>query len=91
MSSGYTERIVGYVSGSSLINNNFALSTMNVLGNTGDGRAGIGKSDAQLKTQSTYSGAASGDGAGGLGWLFDGANPSWKMPVGGGYPILYWQ
>jgi len=53
---------------------------------------GVDRSDAQLKTQSTYSDAINGNGLGGLGWKFgnDDDNP-WQMPVGGGYPIFYWQ
>ena len=53
---------------------------------------GTGKTNTQLKTQTTYSNAVNGDGLGGLGWKFgiNDDNP-WKMPVGDGYPILYWQ
>ena len=52
----------------------------------------LSKTDAQLRQQSTYSDAIIGDGLGGLGWKF-GSNETnpWKMPSGGGYPILYWQ
>ena len=79
--------------------NNFALNTMTAGGNaqfdTTDTTAhGVSKTDAQLKTQSTYSNTVNGDGLGGLGWDFDGDldnDPVWKMPNGGGYPILYWQ
>ena len=80
------------------IYNNFALSTMTDSGNAKfypEGISihnGVSKTDAQLKTQDTYSGAINGDGLGGLGWKFgtNDDNP-WKMPSGGGYPILYWQ
>jgi hypothetical protein len=53
---------------------------------------GIDRSEGQLKTAATYSDAVNGNGLGGLGWLFgnDDEHP-WKMPDGGGYPILYWQ
>jgi len=79
------------------ISNNFALDIMTDPGaakfiTVNTMRQGVSKTDAQLRTQSTYSGAVSGDGAGGLGWGFgsDDDNP-WKMPFGRGYPILYWQ
>jgi hypothetical protein len=47
---------------------------------------------AQLQTRATYESAINGDGLGGLDWQFgnDSVHP-WKMPEGGGYPILYWQ
>ncbi len=50
---------------------------------------GISKTDAELRTEIIYSRSIT---LGGLGWKFgnDDDNP-WKMPVGGGYPILYWQ
>jgi len=87
----YAGCIVGYIdntNGTNKITNNFALSTMTVTGDQSYGNSGVGKTDAQLKTQSTYSGAVSGDGLGGLGWDF---GTTWKMPAGGGYPVLYWQ
>jgi len=90
-------RIVGYIKDEdvSLISNNFALDTMQAADSpfyTDQMNHGISKTDAQLKTQSTYSGAINGDGLGGLGWKF-GSNDAapWKMPAGGGYPIFYWQ
>ena len=91
----YAGRIVGNISGSLTISNNFALNTMIATDkafNTDMAYHGVDKIDAQLRTQITYSGAINGDGLGGLGWKFgnDDANP-WKMPDGGGYPILYWQ
>ena len=54
---------------------------------------GVTKTDAQLKAQTTYSGAINGDGLGGLGWTFGSTDDApWKMPAGGtGYPIFYWQ
>jgi hypothetical protein len=61
--------------------------------NTNTQSHGISKTEAELKTQATYSGVVSGNGYGGLGWNFgsDADNP-WKMPAAGtGYPILYWQ
>jgi len=78
--------------------NNFALETMYAGGsagfsNTADTRLnGVAKTDAQLKRQSAYSDDAEGGAAGGLGWKFgtDDESP-WKMPAGGGYPVLYWQ
>jgi len=103
-SAGFAGRIVGIISedfGSSIMSNNFALDNMVA---TGDGKFvttdidsyGVSKTDAQLKTQSTYSNGADATGLGqgdtGLGWTFgnDDAHP-WKMPAGGGYPVLYWQ
>jgi hypothetical protein len=91
-------RIIGRLSGSNLtVNNNFALNTMIAVGgsfNTSDTAShGTSKTDAQLRTRSTYENAIIGNGLGGLGWLFgnDDEHP-WKMPSGGtGYPILYWQ
>jgi len=96
----YTGRIVGYNSGNytPTIANNFALTDMKATGaafNTTAINHGIDKTDVQLQTKETYSGAVdpSGLGNGGLGWKFDGNNDDapWKMPAGGGYPILYWQ
>ena len=75
------------------ISNNFALSNMAATGATFNAAGyGISKTDVELKMQTTYSDPINGDGLGGLGWKFgnDDDNP-WKMPVGGGYPILYWQ
>ena len=95
---GGAGRIAGYIDtgNSPAVSNNFTLDTMIATGsaplNTGSSYHGVSKTDAQLKTQSTYSGAINSDGLGGLGWKFgsDDDNP-WKMPSGGGYPILYWQ
>jgi len=54
-------------------------------------RHSVGKTDAQLRQQSTYSGAVSGNGLGGLGWGFgfNDASP-WGI-VSGEYPFLYWE
>jgi hypothetical protein len=55
---------------------------------------GINKSDNDLKSQSTYSNAISGDGLGGLGWKFGYDNESpwvWGVFDGYPYPALYWQ
>jgi len=86
----YAGRVAGYVLGGITVSNNFALSTMTVTGSGGNN--GTTKTLTELRTQSTYSDPVNGDGLGGLGWKFgnDDANP-WKMPAGGGYPILYWQ
>ena len=96
INAGHAGRIVAYGS-SGPISNNFATNTMAATGtgqfNTSDLRFyGVSKTDEELQTQSTYSDPPVGDGQGGLGWKFgnDDANP-WKMPAGGGYPILYWQ
>ena|GEM_PF-993969 len=93
--SGYAGRIAGSFSGVVTIRNNFALNTMTATGAVFDVRYinyGVDKTDGELRAQSTYSAAPAGDGGNGLGWAFgnDDANP-WKMPAGGGYPILYWQ
>jgi hypothetical protein len=46
-------------------------------------RHGVGKLDADLKRQTTYSNE--------LGWAFGGGDTTpWLMPAGD-YPILYWQ
>jgi len=80
------------VGAGSTISNNFALSTMAITGDQSSSSNGVDKSLADLKTQATYSDPVNGDGLGGLGWAFgnDDDHP-WKMPAGGGYPILYWQ
>jgi hypothetical protein len=82
---------VNRITGTSTVLNNFALDTMTVTGTTA-GSAGTSKTDAELKTQATYSDAINGDGLGGLGWKFgnDDDNP-WKIDEGNGYPYLYWQ
>lgn len=91
-------RIVGYVfyPGFSIISNNFALKDM-----IADGIAkfddkdeqlyGVGKSDGDLKKQTTYSAPINGNGLGGLGWKFGGSDASpWRMPTND-YPMLYWE
>jgi len=88
-------RVAGYITSDSSVSNNFALDTMQAVDSPfsiDPGNHGVSKTDAQLKTQSTYSGDINGDGSGGLGWKF-GYNDDapWKMPAGGGYPIFYWQ
>jgi len=96
--SSYASRISISSSVNSSISNNFALETMTATGaefNTDPTYHGISKTDAQLRTRSTYEDATYGDGDGGLGWKFgnDDENP-WKMPPAGSdypYPILYWQ
>jgi len=97
----YAGRIVGdiaYPDVSSISSNNFAFDIMDASGFaqfeniTNTSLHGTDKTDVQLKTQTTYSGDINGDGLGGLGWRFgNDANNPWKMPAGGGYPILYWQ
>ena len=84
--------MAGYINNVVTISNNFALIGMTVTGDTSMADSGVDKTDDDFKDQSTYSAAVNGDGLGGLGWRFgnDDANP-WKMPAGGGYPILYWQ
>ncbi|MDR3177860.1 MAG: hypothetical protein LBT96_02630 [Campylobacteraceae bacterium] len=91
-------RAIGYIF-LSTVSNNFALSTMsggdssNSFTNSGDtSYDGTSKTDSELKAQTTYSDAISGDGFGGLGWKFgdDAANP-WKIDEGNSYPYLYWQ
>ncbi|MDR2790554.1 MAG: hypothetical protein LBB59_06220 [Campylobacteraceae bacterium] len=74
-----------------VITNNFANSAMLVNGAVvGDGEySGTGKTLEELQTRSTYENEKA---QGGLGWKFgsDDENP-WKMPLDGGFPILYWQ
>ena len=93
---GWTGRVIGGAASDAVftISNNFALDIMVDSGpaqfNTENAVFhGISKTDVELKMQSTYSDSNS---LGGLGWKFgnDDDNP-WKMPAGGGYPILYWQ
>jgi len=48
---------------------------------------GTGRTTAQMQTESTFTDA---------GWDFvgettNGTEDIWDMPVGGGYPILFWQ
>jgi len=87
-------RINGWTASYNVVSNNFALDTMIVGDVTDTTLHGVSKTDAQLRMQSTYSGAVNGDGLGGLGWKFgnDDDNP-WIMPSDGGYyyPIFYWQ
>jgi len=53
---------------------------------------GAPKTDAQLKTQSTYSAPIFGDGDGGLDWKFGGGDDNpWKILEGSSLPFLYWQ
>jgi hypothetical protein len=78
--------IVGYDESGSTIFNNLALDTMLANGVTVSDDYyinGESKSEAELKTQSTYES---------LGWLFgdDNANP-WKIDANSSYPYLYWQ
>jgi len=89
-SSTYAGRITGSNSGT--VSNNVALNTMSITGNTSYGSNGVDKTIGELQIQTTYSDTPVGDGEGGLGWKFgnDDDNP-WKMLVGGGYPVLYWQ
>ena len=95
-------RIVGFwdIYGTPTVSNNFALNTMTAAGdaqfNDTDIKShGTDKTDAQLKTKSTYSDAVNGDGLGSLGWKFGNDDDApWKMPSAGDdypYPILYWQ
>jgi hypothetical protein len=85
---GRMGRIVGYISssGTVTITNNFALDAMQAVGGSFDTDSayyGIDKTEAQLKDQSTYEG---------LGWQFGNSGEAiWKMPSGGGYPIVDWQ
>jgi hypothetical protein len=81
-------RIVGDIEGTAdTVQDNFAWSEMVVAGGaTVDGSAkdGLGKTEAALKAQPTYANTPPG----GLGWDF---TSTWKMPTGGGYPLLHWQ
>jgi uncharacterized repeat protein (TIGR02543 family) len=93
----YMGRIIAasYYGSGNNANNNFALNIMQAVGGSFDttpANHGISKTESQLQTRSTYEDPVNGDGLGGLGWLFgnDDEHP-WKMPEGGGYPILYWQ
>jgi hypothetical protein len=95
LGTAYLGRIVGHSSADFIATNNFALDSMRATGgvfNTSAAFHGINKTERALKTRSTYEIAVKGNGLGGLGWLF-GNNDSrpWKMPLSGGYPILYWQ
>jgi uncharacterized repeat protein (TIGR02543 family) len=78
------------------VTNNFAWDEMPATGapfaSTDSATHGISKTDIELQTADTYTDTIYGNGLGGLGWQFgnDDEHP-WKMPDGGGYPILYWQ
>ncbi|MDR0664257.1 MAG: hypothetical protein LBF86_01865 [Helicobacteraceae bacterium] len=64
------------------VSDNIALAAMTINGSTKADDAnlnGTGKTDSDLKSQSTYEA---------LGWDFTNV---WKMPDGGGYPILKWE
>jgi hypothetical protein len=82
----YVNRIVGGFDSNS-ISDNFALNTMRVNDNavSNSNLNGEGKSEADLKTKSTYES---------LGWGFgdDNANP-WKIDENknNGFPYFYWQ
>jgi hypothetical protein len=85
-------RVVGGVAGGT-VTNNFALDIMSGSFSF-NGVAGTSKTIDELKTQSTYSASISGDGAGGLGWLFGSSDASpWKHDASknDGYPYLYWE
>jgi hypothetical protein len=79
-------RVVGGTGGNT-ISNNLALNSISVSGNNDISDDyyinGEGKSEAELKTQSTYES---------LGWSFgdDNANP-WKIDENSSYPYFYWQ
>jgi hypothetical protein len=80
-------RIVSDTNGTCTLQNNFAWSGMtNSTGGlfTSSTHNGLSKTEAELKAQSTYANPTPG----GLGWDFASV---WKMPAGGGYPLLYWQ
>jgi hypothetical protein len=86
-------RVIGYIRNPSTISNNFALNSMTVNGNTvsNSNVNGIGKTDNELKAQTTYSDDI---GSGGLDWKFgdDDNNPwVWSAFEGYPYPTLYWQ
>jgi uncharacterized repeat protein (TIGR02543 family) len=97
-------RVVAYsdVTDLSKITNNFARSDMSDSSAFENVPAylGTGKSESELKAQTTYEGVIVGDGLGGLGWQFcdgvtilcDTSRP-WKMPQpdGSAYPRLYWE
>ena len=90
MAENYAGRIVGFIADYVSVSNNFALDAMAddkslVKFNTVDTRYyGINKTGADFEEKSTYSY--------GLGWKFgNNVDNPWKMPDGGGYPILYWQ
>ncbi|MDR2400578.1 MAG: hypothetical protein LBD73_02875, partial [Deferribacteraceae bacterium] len=82
-------RIIGNYDDDSTVSGNFANSGMllngiHLITPDIDNVNGLNKTIKELKKQSTYSN--------GLGWLFgNNADNPWKMPAGGGYPILYWQ
>jgi hypothetical protein len=82
---GYMGRIVGDIVNGTVANN-FALKTISAVGgsfNTTPTNYGEDKDADELKDYATYEG---------LGWQFGNSGEAiWKMPSGGGYPILYWQ
>jgi hypothetical protein len=84
---GRMGRIVGLIRDVVTVTNNFALDAMQAVGggfDTTPAYYGTDKTEAQLKDKSTYETD--------LGWEFGNSGEAiWKMPSGGGYPILYWQ
>ena len=68
-----------------IIHNNYSLSTLpqaSPAGHNDAERRGNGYSDGYFRQKSSYEG---------FGWAFDPDEGPWKMPAGGGYPILYWE
>jgi hypothetical protein len=87
-------RIAGNIV-SGTVSNNFALNTMTIGGSSGNnGNSGTSKTIADFRLQTTYAGAVSGNGYGGLGWRFgNGDGIPWKISSNknNGLPYLYWE
>jgi len=78
-------RIVGSATDSDIIINNFALDSMITTAFFESLHNGTSKTYTELRTQNTYSYSIS---SGGLGWNFSNI---WRIPQGGGFPVLRWQ
>jgi hypothetical protein len=84
--SRYIRRVAGQLVSPYHIGDNFANSEMRLNNATvsDDNGNGIGRDLSTFQNRTTYES--------GLGWEFgNGGAPVWKMPQGGGNPILYWQ
>ncbi|MCL2011906.1 MAG: hypothetical protein FWG75_03850 [Cystobacterineae bacterium] len=83
---GHWGRVVGFIGGATVESNVAWEGLLGLDGNpVGDSAEnGEAKTSEALRALSTYAEPAPG----GLGWEF---SSTWKMPAGGGYPLLFWE